>query len=137
MYQVHMSTGIRRSGFTNGSRRREKGFSQKTYTDGYRSHQMCRTRDRTAFRVRGRNHKLFAPQECADGSKSRTSPSTLKHNTVCLALHQVRGGQVSYNSHYADWTKQRILHSSKCSDKNSHCSECADRDLFLAEFTKR
>ena len=100
-------------------------------------HQMCRTRDRTAFRVRGKDQQLFAPHRVRGQIKSRTSPSTRRNHTMCLALNRVRGGQVSYFSQYADWTKQRILHSSKCSDKNSHCLESADRDLFLAEFTKR
>ena len=46
----------------------EKMGFRRQQTQMETGHQMCRTRDRTAFRVRGRNHKLFAPHECADRS---------------------------------------------------------------------
>ena len=108
MYQVHRSTRVRRSRFTNGSRRREKGFSQTTNTDGEvtrcvgqeialqteyadqtrRVRTACRVRGsnkihRTASRVRGISHFT----ECADNQKTRLVVGTNKD----LALLRVRG----------------------------------------------
>ena len=115
---------------------KRKGFSQTTNTDGDRSPDVSDTRSHCFQSTRERS-QIVRTSRVRGEIKSRTSPNTRRNHTMCLALHRVRGGQVSYFSEYADRTKQRILHSSKCSDKNSHCSECADRDLFLAEFTKR
>ena len=69
----------------------KKRVFRRQQTQMETGHQMCRTRDRTAFRVRGRDHQLFAPQECAE------KHNTFSHLTECadkstFVLHQVRGG---------------------------------------------
>ena len=109
MYQVHRSTGVGRSRFTNGSWRREREFSQTTNTDGDRSPDVsdtrshCRqttrnqtTRVRTAFRVRG-SDKIYRTAsrlrgvshftECADNQKTRIVVGTNKD----IALLTIRG----------------------------------------------
>ena len=74
------------------------------------SHQMFRTRDRTASRGRGRNSTLVRTSKGArrtGSDTSRTSQSTRIDQTKDSALLEV------------------------------HCSECANTNLFLGEFTKR
>ena len=89
------------------------------------SHQMCRTRDRTASRVRGKDQHLFAPHKVRGETQHFFAPRRVRgeQDQASLVLRRGHG-----------WIKQRILHSSKCTrDTGSHCSECADTNLFSAE----
>ena len=122
------STRVRRSRFTNGSRKRER-FSQTTNTR--RQVTRCVGHEIALLpEFAGKLNTCSHLTECAEkpGDTSRTSPSARRNqDQTSLALHRVRG-----------WTKERILHSSKCTrDTDSHCSECADTNLFSAEFSKR
>ena len=61
---------------------KQKGFSQTTNTRWRQVTRWCRTRDRTASRVRGKNSTLV-----------RTSQSARRNQKTRLALHRVRGRQ--------------------------------------------
>ena len=104
----------------------EKGFRRQHKLTMETGQQMCWTRDRTALQRTRENSTLV----CTLGSARRNQETHRVHggqDQTSLVLHRVRG-----------WTKQRILHSSKCTrDTESHCSECADTNLFSAELTKR
>ena len=103
MYHVHQTTRDRRPRFTNGSRRRKRVFADIKHTMET-SHWMCRTRYRTASRVRGKNRHLIAPHEVRGETRRHVS-----HFTEC-AEDKIK--QVSYFGKVRGWTKQRILHSS-------------------------
>ena len=68
----------------------EKRFSQTTNTDGDRSPDVSDTRSH-CFQSTRRDHKLFAPQECAEETDnvSRTSPSARLDQTKDAALLEV------------------------------------------------
>ena len=112
--------------------------------------QMCRTRDRTADRVRGIKQREFALlSECADNQKTRLAVGTNKD----IALLRVRGevrrefravqvrGEIKPGPHTVCVRKPcnfalfRVRGPSRMI--NSHGSTTADTNLFLAEFTKR
>ena len=156
MYQVHRSTGVRCSRFTNGLRRREKGFLQTTNTDGDRSLDVSDTRShcrqsrrnqrkrvRTVFRVRG-SDKIYRTAsrvrgvshftECADNQKTRLVGGTNKD----LALLRVRG-EGQHNT-----IRQVTLDGDRHESRTAHVRgmtrtpQCAnDAALFQIGATKR
>ena len=80
------TTGVRRSRFTNGSRRREKSF-RRQQPQMETCHQMCRTRDRTADRARGIKQREFALlSECAVQTRSIALLSECAVQTRSIAL---------------------------------------------------
>ena len=102
---------------------KRKGFRRQQRHDGDKSPDVSYTRSHCFQSTRERSTIVSTSQRARRNQKTR------------LALHRMRKSRTSLSTRIL--TKQRILHSSKCSDTNSHCSECANRDLFLAEFTKR
>ena len=108
---------------TNGSRKREKVFADNKHTTDT-SHQMCRTRHRTAFQsTREKLNNCSHLTECADipEDTSRTSQSARR-----------TGSNKSRTSPRTRMDQTKDLHSSKCTrDTDSHCSECADTTLDL------
>ena len=103
-------------------------FVQTTHTME-KGHQMCRTRDRIAFKSTWENSTLV-----------RTSQSARRNQETHLALHRVRGGQdqTSLELHRVRGGTKHGFCTSKCTrDTDSHCSGCADTNLFSAEFTVR
>ena len=86
MYQVHKSIGVRRSRFTNGSWRRERGFSQTTDTRRQDTRCVGHESSHCFQSVRSRQD-LSCCSECADDQKTRLVVGTNKD----LALLRVRG----------------------------------------------
>ena len=120
-FQIRMWSPSR---FTNGSRRRERVFADNKHTME-RGHPMCRTRHRTAFRVRERDHKLFAPRECAE------KLNTCSHLTECadrsnLVPHQVRGG-----------IRQCVSQFTECAEDQSRVSSEYTKDKSLTSQSAR
>ena len=139
VYQVHRSTGVRRSRFTNGSRRRDRKDFRKQQTPMETGHLMCRTRDRTADRVRGTNQReLLLLSECAVQTRSlalfrvRVIEKTrlVVGTNKDIALLRVRRRPAQHNTwSNTGWRQTRISHGSRARD-DQHCKDNTSNDPF-------
>ena len=130
------TTSQQRSRFTNGSRRRERVFADNKHTMET-GHQMCRTRDRTASRVRGKDQHMCAEKlnicshftECAEkpADASRTSPSARRTGSNKFRTSQ---------STRMDQTKDSALFEVR-KRHGFPVQSARTQNLFSAGFTKR
>ena len=121
----HQSTRVSTFQFHQRVTERRKVFRRRQTHDGDRSPDVSDTR----------SHCFQSTRE--NSTVVRTSQSARRDFKTRLAFHRVRGGQEKPSlvlRRVRGWTKQRILHSSKCTrDTDSHCSERADTNFFTAE----
>ena len=139
---TYTTTSQQRSRFTNGSRRRERVFADNKHTMET-GHQMCRTRDLIASRVRGKDQHLFARHRVRGETQHMFAFHRVRGETRRRVSHftkcaEDRIKQVSYFAEYADGPNKGFCTPRSAKETRIRPVQSArTQNLFSAGFTKR
>ena len=115
MYHVHRSTEIRRSRFTTGSRRKEKGFRRQQTQMETGQPDVSDTRSHCEYAERTLLSECAVTKTCGRGARGRNSHT-------CLHLKSAWIDQLSSFTKYAEENRQCVSHFTECAEDKSRTS---------------